>query len=154
MLVKSPIAISAFHDNYIWAIVHPIRQSFWVVDPGCDQSVIEFANKCSLALEGILITHHHRDHQGGVQALLERWPVPVFVPKNGQCEGTCEVEEGQEFSLFDGLVTFTVLRVPGHTLDHIAYYGHGWLFCGDCVFSAGCGRVFEGSYAPNVGIDS
>ena len=144
------IPISAFNDNYIWAIVHPKNHLVVVVDPGDATPVLSFLNDNHYQLTAILITHHHTDHVGGVTLLKEKFDVPVYGPANESipyCEhaltenNTVHLKElGCEFKVFD---------CPGHTAGHIAYYelNHHWLFCGDTLFAAGCGRLFEGTPA-------
>ena len=141
-----PYPIAAFNDNYIWAIVHPKCHTCWVVDPGDAQPVIKFLSKHALTLAGILLTHHHQDHQGGVKTLCEHSDMPVWMPKNGQCQGNRPVDDGDVIVIDQDLPILRVMRVPGHTLDHIAYVSDQWLFCGDTLFSGGCGRVFEGTH--------
>ena len=146
MLSITPI--SAFHDNYIWMINHPGSHYAWVVDPGDHRPVLKTLEAKGWELKGILLTHHHTDHCGGILGLLEHFPVPVY--------GSYRDESGLADRLFQGGNTahigpfhFLVLEIPGHTLDHIAFYGHGVLFCGDTLFSSGCGRIFEGT-APQM----
>lgn len=139
--------IPAFRDNYIWTITAPNSRYAAIVDPGDASPVIREFDARGLEPSAILVTHHHGDHVGGIRSLLERYPgLPVFGPQNERILGiTHELAQGDEFKLPELDAEFTVLEVPGHTLDHIAYYGHGMLFCGDTVFSVGCGRLFEGS---------
>ncbi len=145
--------IAAFADNYIWAI-HGQRRA-WVVDPGDAAPVLAWLQHRGLALAGILLTHHHPDHIGGVGALLAPGgPLPVYGPADRRLPAavtpladgenvTIELERGRG----TGAVEFDVLAVPGHTATHIAFYAAsmGWLFCGDTLFSVGCGRLFEGT---------
>ncbi|MED5524213.1 MAG: hydroxyacylglutathione hydrolase [Pseudomonadota bacterium] len=141
-------AISAFKDNYIWAIeTGPGKVA--VVDPGDAAPVLDALAERQLTLSAILITHHHSDHTGGIRALLEKFAVPVFGPANKAIDGISHpVSEGDQVQL-QRLSPLQVISVPGHTLDHIAYHGQGMLFCGDTLFSAGCGRLFEGD-APTM----
>lgn len=139
----SPIA--AFSDNYIWCI-HD-SQRCWVVDPGDANAVISYCQSNHLELVGILVTHHHWDHTGGIAELVAmNENLPVFGPKHSKIENLTEkFEDGDTVLLRPFGLSYSVLEVPGHTLDHIAYYGNGCLFCGDTLFSAGCGRLFEGT---------
>ena len=139
--------IPAFRDNYIWTITASGSRYAAIVDPGDASPVIRELDARGLEPTAILITHHHADHVGGIQSLLRRYPaLPVFGPRNEVIAGvTHHLARGDEASVPGIDARFSVLEVPGHTLDHIAYYGHGMLFCGDTVFSVGCGRLFEGS---------
>ncbi|HEX4843106.1 MAG TPA: hydroxyacylglutathione hydrolase [Limnobacter sp.] len=146
--------IPAFQTNYLWAIVHEPTQRACVVDPGCAQSVQSFLDANGYHLSCILVTHHHMDHVGGIPALLKQHgaELPVYGPASGRmAEVNRPCHEGE---LLDVLgVRMRVLEVPGHTSDHLAYiaeFGPNgqdgvWMFCGDTLFSAGCGRLFEGS---------
>lgn len=139
--------VEAFTDNYIW-LIHSPRDSRNVVavDPGDAAPVQRALVGQQLNLTGILITHHHGDHVGGVVELLRQQSVPVFGPAGESVPGNpVRVREG-DTAEFESLgLKFQVLDVPGHTRGHIAYTGHGALFCGDTLFSAGCGRLFEGT---------
>lgn len=140
-------AIRAFADNYIWLIhsPHAARQVL-VVDPGAAAPVLRVLDAEQLQLAGILLTHHHPDHVGGVMELAERHPTPIFGPATERLPGQPQpLREGDRVQLDALGLSFEVLDVPGHTAGHIAYVGHGALFCGDTLFSAGCGRLFEGT---------
>jgi hydroxyacylglutathione hydrolase len=145
MLRVTPV--NAFSDNYIW-LIHEREASRRVVavDPGDSVPVIQYLHREGLELAAILITHHHADHVGGVSRLVELFDVPVFGPADESipCRTTA-LAGGDQVSLDDLDLHFDVVDVPGHTAGHIAYYGHGALFCGDTLFSAGCGRLFEGT---------
>ncbi|MEP6908012.1 MAG: hydroxyacylglutathione hydrolase, partial [Pseudoxanthomonas sp.] len=137
-------ALPAFEDNYIWALVDEEGKAV-VVDPG-DATPVMAACERGIRLTGVLVTHHHLDHSGGLAALRERWPdLPVFAPQDERIpDATVRVVDGDAFTL-NGW-DFKVLAVPGHTLSHVAFHGaDGHLFCGDTLFSMGCGRLFEGT---------
>ncbi len=145
MLHVTPI--KAFSDNYIWLIrglLNPKHVA--VVDPGDEAPVQHFLREQQLQLAAILTTHHHADHVGGVAELLHEHPVPLFGPANEHIPGNPQrLKDGDQIELASLGLKFKVLDVPGHTAGHIAYYGHGAVFCGDTLFSAGCGRLFEGT---------
>ena len=136
--------IKAFNDNYIWCIHNGIYAI--VVDPGDSGVVIAYLNEQNLMLNDILITHHHKDHIGGVAELKEYYPdLNVFSTIPEIATKLISDKDNITFTML-GNLTFRIIAVPGHTLDHIVFYGNGMLFCGDTLFSAGCGRVFEGTY--------
>ncbi|MGP1665507.1 MAG: hydroxyacylglutathione hydrolase [Rhodanobacter sp.] len=139
------IPLPALTDNYIW-LWHDDAGSALVVDPG-EASVVEQAlAERQLQLRAILITHHHHDHTGGVAALLRKHDVPVYAPVDERIpEATQRVTDGDYIDLAAPAVRLEVLAVPGHTLSHVAYFADGLLFCGDTLFSLGCGRLFEGT---------
>lgn len=144
------IPIPAFEDNYIWLLHNGL--SALVVDPGDATPVLETLKKLKLSLSYILITHHHADHIGGVDALINAFPkVQVFAPKNARFTFKHTAVSEPEcitlpnFTHIGAPLQFNVIDVPGHTLDHIAYYAEPMLFCGDTLFSAGCGRLLEGT---------
>ena len=144
----SVLAIPAFADNYLWLIHDGVNAA--VVDPGDARPVLEVLRERGLTLTAILLTHHHADHVGGVPGLLAQHPVPVYGPHNPAIAGiTHSLAEGDRITLPALGLTLSVLEVPGHTLDHIAYVAAdtGWLFCGDTLFAGGCGRLFEGTPA-------
>lgn len=141
------ITVPAFADNYLW-LVRGLADPHAVVavDPG-DAAAIEAALSVhQLRLAAILVTHHHRDHVGGVMALATAQGVPVYGPAAEDIEGiTHPLTEGDTVDLAALGLRFAVWAVPGHTLGHLAYVGHGAVFCGDTLFSGGCGRLFEGT---------
>ncbi|MDA7745837.1 hydroxyacylglutathione hydrolase [Psychromonas sp.] len=140
------LTIPAFDDNYIWLIKDSQSQRCIVVDPGDATPVLEIINSKQLVIEAILLTHHHNDHIGGVDELLSHHPdIKVFC-KKALFKDAVLVDEGDELHLFDDRLTLNVWQVAGHTLDHIVYFNDQMLFCGDTLFSAGCGRVFEGTH--------
>jgi hydroxyacylglutathione hydrolase len=143
------IPLPAFSDNYIW-LLHDGHKAI-VVDPGDAQPVLAALQQYGLQLDAILVTHHHADHVGGVDTLREATGARVWGPARERIpeplhrlqHGDRVVELGLEFKVMD---------VPGHTSGHIAYFcqsmdGTPLLFCGDTLFSGGCGRLFEGTPA-------
>lgn len=156
------VAVPAFRDNYIW--VHcaspsaaadpassescsvPTGARCIIVDPGDAEPVLRFLRRHQLDPAAVFITHHHGDHIGGLDALREHYPMPVYGPRGGHIPAIDHrVVDGTRIDLGPDLGTWQVLAIPGHTLDHLGYYDGNRLFCGDTVFGAGCGRLFEGT---------
>ena len=139
--------VRAFSDNYIWLIESPRAAGRVVaVDPGDAGPVLAELHRSGASLAAILLTHHHPDHIGGVEALLGLGPVPVIGPDDARITlRNRTARDGERCELADLGLGFEILAVPGHTVSHIAFFGHGALFCGDTLFSAGCGRMFEGT---------
>ncbi len=138
--------VNAFEDNYIWVITDAARRFCALVDPGDDEPVRAALAEHSLEPVAILITHHHRDHVGGIEDLLRAYDIPVFGPARERIPAmTHPLREGDRVDLPPLGLTLTALDVPGHTAGHIAFVGDGAVFCGDTLFSAGCGRLFEGT---------
>ena len=151
------LTVPAFKDNYLWLIHDGANAA--VVDPGDGDAILDALRAHGLTLTAILLTHHHADHIGGVPALLAHSSVPVFGPRNdGIAAVTHPLGEGDRIAVPGLNVALRVLDVPGHTNGHIAYVrdepdagGAPWLFCGDTLFGAGCGRLFEGTPAQMAG---
>lgn len=143
--------IPAFNDNYIWAL-HNAEGQVYVVDPGDATPVKAWLAEQRLTLAGILITHHHKDHTGGLDELLALATVPVYGPSGGHIpQLDHSLQEGDRITVLGQ--HFDIMETPGHTLDHIVYFHPGpdngtdappLLFCGDTLFAGGCGRIFEG----------
>jgi hydroxyacylglutathione hydrolase len=139
-------AIGAFTDNYIWCIRR--ERNAAVVDPGDAEPVLRHLQTENLELVAILNTHHHSDHVGGNTLLLSKYSVPVFGPAGERIPGvTHRLKEGDSIVVPGVQLHLSVLDIPGHTRGHIAFVGDGLLFCGDTLFSIGCGRLFEGTPA-------
>lgn len=142
------LTVPAFKDNYLWLIHDGVHAA--AVDPGDGQPIIDALRANGLTLTAILLTHHHADHIGGVPQLLKEYDVPVYGPRNDGIKAvTHPLGEGDRVQVPGLALELSVLDVPGHTLGHIAYVretpGAHWLFCGDTLFGAGCGRLFEGT---------
>lgn len=136
--------IPAFETNYIWAI-HNAR-SCALVDPGSAEEALGFLGRNDLDLCTILLTHHHHDHIGGVDDILAFKKVPVWGPHDHRIpRADHRVVEGDSVTVPELALKLTVLETPGHTASHIVYFNDDLLFVGDTLFSAGCGRLFEGS---------
>ncbi len=136
--------IPAFRDNYIW-LLHDSGHAV-VVDPGDAIPVIAALALRHLTLDAILITHHHADHTDGVSELLSTYPATVYAPARGKYKFHHQaVGEGDTIVLDHLHSRLQVIETPGHTHDHVVYYGANCLFCGDTLFGCGCGRLFEGS---------
>ena len=145
-------AVPAFNDNYIWLIIQTDNKHVAIVDPGDATPVLEKLNSDNLIPCAILITHHHRDHVGGVLQLLQNYSIPVYGPGNENIPGrTQTLSEGDTVNLDDLKIQFRVIEMPGHTAGAIAYFGHEMVFVGDTLFMAGCGRLFEGTPAQMYG---
>ena len=144
MLSVEPI--KAYSDNYIWLI--STNEGSIVVDPGESSEILNLIDSNKINLKGVLITHHHYDHTNGLEDLTNKTDLAVFGPKTNINGINNIVGESDKFSLIG--IDFEVIEIPGHTLDHLAFYsfndGNPILFCGDTLFAGGCGRVFEGTF--------
>ena len=139
-------SIKAFDDNYIWLMT--TNEGSIVVDPGENINLLKVIEKKNIKLDAILITHHHYDHTGGIEELLIKYPnLKVYGPNNNVDLIKSRLGDGELLNVIG--IDFEVIEIPGHTLDHIAYYANinnsPVLFCGDTLFAGGCGRVFEGT---------
>lgn len=142
--------IPAFVDNYFW-LIQPDTQSpdVYIVDPGAAQPVCDYLAQHKLELKGVLLTHHHHDHIDGALELQETFKTPIYGPDSSRIpQVTQPLYDGDSLPL--GTLTATILALPGHTLDHIAYFiqtpdNPPLLFSGDTLFAVGCGRLFDGT---------
>jgi hydroxyacylglutathione hydrolase len=137
-------SIPALQDNYIWTLTDDDNHCL-IVDPGEAQPVLDKIKANRWQPVAILLTHHHHDHVGGVNELLQHYPdLDVYGPQETADKGAKRImAEGDEFALLG--LNFRVIATPGHTLGHISYFSSPYLFCGDTMFSGGCGRLFEGT---------
>ena len=141
--------LPAFNDNYLW-LWHDSTRAV-VVDPGDGEVVMQALARSQLHLDAILVTHHHADHTGGVNLLRQATQAVVYGPAGENIPGPCVALSGGDHFDWQGQ-RIEVIDVPGHTAGHIAYFAPGQddaplLFCGDTLFSGGCGRLFEGTAA-------
>lgn len=137
-------AIPALESNYVWAL-HDGRHAM-LVDPGESAAPLRWLAGNGLGLTALLITHHHWDHTDGIDGILAEHAVPVYGPDDQRIPQVDHpLREGDHIDIIAPAAHFEVLSVPGHTSIHIAYFGHRMVLCGDALFSAGCGRMFEGT---------
>lgn len=138
------IPLPALQDNYIWILINAEKQAI-IIDPGESTQVLSFLQTHQLHPIALLITHHHWDHTNGIDALVKTYNIPVWGPALEKIRLLTHPLTEKEQIALPNFPTFSVLDIPGHTLGHIAYYTPGLLFCGDTLFTGGCGRLFEGT---------
>lgn len=140
-------AVPALNDNYIWVVADASGAAV-AVDPGEAAPLQRHLEAAGLHLAAILLTHHHHDHTGGAAALAAATGATVYAPHDERIALECRrVAEGDVLALAAPALRLEVMDVPAHTRSHIAFHGDGVLFCGDTLFSIGCGRLFEGTPA-------
>ncbi len=140
------IPLPALKDNYIWLLKNKASQHVAIVDPSEAAPVLDFITSENLIPIAIMITHHHWDHVGGIGGITEQFDIPVYTPKTETVAGsTHPVGEGDRILLPELDIGLNILDVPGHTAGAVAYYTDKLVFSGDTLFTAGCGRMFEGT---------
>ena len=152
------IPIPALSDNYIWMLQRDNSSEVVLVDPGDEKKIISFLEEESFYPVAILITHQHYDHTGGVAALVKKYPQVKIICPGGIISKqplpidlpiaefiSQPVADGDRVEIAELGLSFEVLAIPGHTLEHVAYFGEGVRFCGDIIFGCGCGRLFSGT---------
>ncbi|WMY96181.1 MAG: hydroxyacylglutathione hydrolase [Arsenophonus sp.] len=137
------VRIPALVDNYIWLLIH--KKKCIIIDPGIAKPVKIFLEHHDIQPIAILLTHHHNDHVNGIKKLKINYPkIDIYGPMETYKKGAKYIIKNGDILIFFGC-RLNVFSVPGHTLGHLAYYQKPYLFCGDTLFSGGCGRIFEGN---------
>jgi hydroxyacylglutathione hydrolase len=140
--------IPSLSDNYIWLIINDSEATVAIVDPGSSAGSISYIEQMNLRPVAILVTHHHWDHVNGIEELVDRYNIPVYGPATEFVPHlTTPLKSDDNFSLPELKLSFDVMDISGHTAGHIGYLTDNKLFCGDTLFSAGCGRLFDGTAA-------
>lgn len=142
------LPIPALRDNYIWLMRQPGEDSVAIVDPGESEPVLNYLGANKLNLSAILVTHHHWDHTSGIRDIIKKYKNATVYGSTLTMDGNTinyPLADNQSFPLEGPSMTFQSIPIPGHTLDHTAYYHPGILFSGDTLFAAGCGKLFEGT---------
>jgi hydroxyacylglutathione hydrolase len=144
--MENIIPVRALKDNYIWMLLDAKNKKSFAIDPGEAAPVIETLKRLEMGLAGILVTHHHWDHTGGIEDLLDyAGNIPVIAShRSNLMTVNHRVKDDDNIPCLN--FHLKAMEIPGHTLDHTAYYiNSSILFSGDTLFSAGCGRIFEGT---------
>lgn len=142
------VALPVFKDNYVWLIINETKHELTCIDPGEATAVLTYAKQNYLSIRNILITHHHDDHCGGVLELRQHFPkLTVYGPADARIASLVTHPVYDENIIHIDTLAFRIIHSPGHTCSHVCYQEptQGWLFCGDTLFSGGCGRVFDGT---------
>ncbi|MEM7026641.1 MAG: hydroxyacylglutathione hydrolase [Pseudomonadota bacterium] len=144
--MASIIPFPALKDNYIWLLTDINHRYAAIVDPSKAEPILDYLEQNTLTPIAILITHHHWDHVGGIEDIIQHYTIPVYTPANETVTcSTHPVKEGDIVSLNEINLSLSVIDVPGHTAGAVAYYSDTVVFSGDTLFTAGCGRMFEGT---------
>jgi len=144
------ISIPTLNDNYVWLIKNTENNHCCIVDPGQADVVLQVIRQQNLILEAILITHHHYDHIDGVRDIIAATSSPVQVYSSIAIDVKAPVTlvtDNSQLSLLEHSLALTVMATPGHKREHVVYFNQTMLFCGDTLFSGGCGRILDGSAA-------
>lgn len=136
--------LPALKDNYIWVVLNDQNEAI-IVDPSTGAPVLDYLEQNKLTPKAIFITHKHYDHTNGIGDILDRFSVPIYAPKNDPISYPAVLCDENMTIQLSGFETFKVLDLPAHTKGHIAFYTDHMVFTGDTLFSAGCGRIFEGT---------
>jgi hydroxyacylglutathione hydrolase len=142
MMSVTPVPILS--DNYVWIVGRSNSKSVVIVDPGDAGPVDEYLRASNLRCDAVFLTHHHADHVDGAAQLGLLWNCPVYGPGDEDISAVTN-PVGEADTIDSAHLTFDIWSIPGHTRGHVAYLGHGLLFCGDTLFAGGCGRIFEGT---------
>jgi len=138
--------VEVFSDNYVWILEREGADRVVVVDPGDGEPVIAELEQRGLAVGTVLLTHHHHDHVGGLNRLIDRFHPAVSGSAADAVPGVDHpVGDGDVVALPDIELTLDVVGLPGHTANHLGYVGPQLAFVGDTLFAGGCGRLFEGT---------
>ena len=141
------LCVKIFNDNYVWIIYNIKNKNCVIIDPGEYEKTFNFILNNGLIPSAIFITHHHKDHCGGAFELSNHFNIPIYGYINSKVIGISNyIDEGDEINIESSEMIFSVITLPGHTLDHVGYILMDSIFCGDTLFSGGCGKVFEGTY--------
>jgi len=135
-----------FSDNYVWVLQNEQDPRVAIVDPGDGVAVVGALDLKQLTPAAVLLTHHHADHVGGVDEIVEQRNLPVFGPASESIPDVDRpMSDGDTVPIPEIGIELAVIDVPGHTAGHVAYLGEGFTLCGDTLFAGGCGRIFEGT---------
>jgi len=138
--------LPSLSDNYIWVIINTSNSTAVIIDPGAATVCVNFLEQQSIRPVAILVTHRHWDHVDGIERLVQKYDIPVFGPAAEYIPClTMPLNSSDSFSIPELKLDFQVMDLSGHTTGHIGYLTDNMLFCGDTLFSAGCGRLYDGT---------